>query len=186
MGYTNGAGPEGSPQFNNTPQTVADLNRERDLIVERGNSRKGTASQRTALTVVNGQSFMDSTDSNLYAGIGGSWVPIAGNPVLGVLGHSSGVTPGGSEVLRKDFQGVVQGRWSGTYTSALADGSTIGSLPSGFRPAVTIDVPASMSVGGSAGACMVIIDNAGNIRVYGITSSGNRKVSFPLLHPAAP
>jgi len=64
MGFTNGTGPEGSPTFNNTPQTVTDLTRLRDLIIERGNGFKGTTTQRNALTagqMYEGMSWFDTT-----------------------------------------------------------------------------------------------------------------------------
>ncbi|MFF2274220.1 hypothetical protein ACFVTX_18240 [Agromyces sp. NPDC058136] len=77
MGYVDGAGAEGAPQFNTTPQTVADLNRLRDLVVQRGNRLKGTTAQRNALAgaiLVDGLEFYDQTDKRTYVYAAGGWV----------------------------------------------------------------------------------------------------------------
>lgn len=51
MGYTTTGGPKGLGQFNNTPQTTADLNKLRDLIALMGNFRGSvTESERDSIT----------------------------------------------------------------------------------------------------------------------------------------
>ncbi|KQQ65088.1 hypothetical protein [Microbacterium sp. Leaf320] len=77
MGFTNGAGPEGTPTINNTPQTVADLTRLRDLVIERGNRFKGTTTQRDTFTTagfaVEGHEWFDTTMGCSLIRRGSSW-----------------------------------------------------------------------------------------------------------------
>lgn len=77
MGFTNGTGPEGTPTINNTPQTVADLTRLRDLVIERGNRFKGTTTQRNTFTTagfaVEGHEWFDTTLSTPLIRRGGAW-----------------------------------------------------------------------------------------------------------------
>jgi hypothetical protein len=78
MGYVDEAGPEGAPEFNNSPQTVADLTRLRNLAIERGNLFKGTTSQRAAWAsdgfAAEGHVWVDTTLDSLYLYAGGGWV----------------------------------------------------------------------------------------------------------------
>lgn len=76
MGYNDGAGPEGTPAFTNTPQTTADFNRLRDLVVQRGNVRKGDNSTRTNLAspeAVDGLIWNDTTTGLTYKRVNGAW-----------------------------------------------------------------------------------------------------------------
>lgn len=189
MGSTPGAGPEGTPQFNNTPTTTADFNALRDLVVKRGNVRKGTTTERNAVTgdeLADGLMFWDKTLKTLFVVDGGLWKPIAGIPAKGSLSYLPGVTPQADiAICERDGTGRVKIAWGGVYTSALADGSTIGQVPAGFRPPSTKDSPGGMAVGGAAGGCFVQILTGGEIVVYGITGTGNRKVSFEAYYPVA-
>lgn len=77
MGFTNGTGPEGTPTITNTPQTVADLTRLRDLVVERGNRFKGTTAERDTFTLagfaVEGHEWFDTTLGTLLTRRSGAW-----------------------------------------------------------------------------------------------------------------
>lgn len=78
MGFTEGSGPEGLPAFTNTPQTTADLNKLRDLVVLRGNSRKGTFADMNALVapeVFDGLTFY-ATDVGRTFLYQGGWIPL--------------------------------------------------------------------------------------------------------------
>lgn len=49
MGYNSSGGPKGLGVFNNTPQTVADLNQLRDMIARVGNFREGNQADQDAV-----------------------------------------------------------------------------------------------------------------------------------------
>lgn len=80
MGYTEEIGPEGAPEFNSTPQTVADLERLRDLVVERGNVFKDTTAVRTSFTsdgfAQEGHLWYDTTLNAYLRYDGATWVQI--------------------------------------------------------------------------------------------------------------
>ncbi|MEV4735569.1 MULTISPECIES: hypothetical protein [unclassified Microbacterium] len=77
MGYTEGIGPEGTPDFNVTPQTRNDLQRLRNLVIQRGNRFKGTTNERNAFTdagfAVEGQEWFDTTMGCLLIRRGTAW-----------------------------------------------------------------------------------------------------------------
>lgn len=77
MGFTNGTGPEGTPTFNNSPQTVVDLTKLRDLVIERGNRFKGTTAQRNTFTTAGyaaeGVVWYDTTLGVELIRRGGAW-----------------------------------------------------------------------------------------------------------------
>lgn len=175
--------PHGGPVFTKSPmQTVLDFNTLRAFVETVGNSKTGTTSERTGLTGLDvwpGLLFLDNDLKRLYMydAVGG-WVAIAGQPTVGAAGHA-GLTPDATvEYLTKDHRNMVEMYWTGTYSSGLADGSLIGSLPAGFRPPTTQGFPAAMAVGGTASGCYVQLQAGGNIIPYGIGGTGNRQVSF--------
>jgi hypothetical protein len=182
MGYTNGTGPDGTPSFNNTPQLTSDLNRLRDLTLERGNARVGTTADQASLPPARGL-FLNLNDGFLYGGFLGDWYPIAGLSSQGALGHSPGVTGNVPlEFLRKDHLGMVEFYWSGTYVNNLANGSLIGNVPAGFRPPATVDLPAA-GTQGAGGPCIVTVQANGNITVYVEAEIVVRKISFYAKYP---
>lgn len=77
MGFTNGTGPQGSPTFNNTPQTVADLTRLRDLVLQRGTRLIGTTTERNTFSnagyAVEGMRWYDTTMKAELIRIGADW-----------------------------------------------------------------------------------------------------------------
>ncbi|NQX36244.1 hypothetical protein [Herbiconiux sp. VKM Ac-2851] len=188
MGFTN-TSPHGGPVYVKTPtQTVADLNRLRAFVETTGNQKVGTTTQRNDPSTVKWEGLLwwDTTLEILYVYSDGAWTAIAGVPAIGTLNHAGGITSRPAvERLERDYRGQVRGAWVGQYSAALADGSTLGTMPEGFRPPETIEIVAAMSQGGTASACLVTIGANGLIRVYGIGGTGNSKVSIPLDYPAA-
>lgn len=160
MGFIDGAGPEGLPAFTNTPQTTADFNEVRDLIVKRGNSRKGTAAEMNALVApeaFDGLTFY-ATDIGRTFIYQGGWVPLT-TRVLGstiVTGPTIvAASPSWTDVMSltaTSHGGVCEVDWCAVaYNSAsgatrlvsfrvLLDGSAIG-------PTLSFDVTTSAGIG---------------------------------------
>lgn len=84
---------------------------------------------------------------------------------------------------RKDGQGNVRLVIAGNRSSAVSDGTQIATVPAGFRPATTIEVPGAASQGGNASACFVMIYGTGAVLVYG--ASTNKRISFTATYRAA-
>lgn len=139
MGYIDGAGPEGSPQFNNSPQTVADFNRLRDLVVQRGNSFKGSTSLREAWSnngyAAEGHLWYDTTLDLYFSYDGAGWrkagdsgsVPIAtfGTGWTGTSGYTPFIRAQGAMVI---LQGAVTLGANGSFDSILQ-------IPAAYAPA---------------------------------------------------
>jgi hypothetical protein len=77
MGYTAGGGAKGQPLFNDTPQTVADLQAAVAYAAKVGNRREGTTAERNAASgsdLWEGLEWADTTDGRTYKLIDGGWV----------------------------------------------------------------------------------------------------------------
>lgn len=138
MGYIDEAGPEGSPEFNNSPQTTADLNRLRDLAVLRGNSFKGTTTERGEWVAdghaTEGHSWYDATTKTLYMHNGSGWSPVyrkraTYTPTLTGITVGSGGTTVATYAIAGGFLRVDIDI---TFGSGLAITDPNISLPAGF------------------------------------------------------
>lgn len=77
MGFTTGGGTHGSPLYNSSPQTVADLQAAVDYAALVGNHKVGTTSQRDAASgseAWDGLFWSDTTDGKTYKRVSGGWV----------------------------------------------------------------------------------------------------------------
>jgi hypothetical protein len=169
MGYTNGTGSEGTPTFNATPQTVADLTRLRDLIIKRGNSYKGTAALRTSIPageLYTGMSYFETDTLREYTYLGATigWFHSGGKVETAVVTYT-GIYGAGTRAPRLVHnQGVcrLEGEViSSSATFVAATNYTVGSIPSAYAPSAARIFPVYLNV--SLG--FLTIDTAGNITV---------------------
>lgn len=85
MGYTASGGPGGLGVFNNSPSTVADLNKLVELMASVGNVRKGTATERGMLSgaqLFDGLVWSETDTGQLWMRVAGVWTMIASVPIL--------------------------------------------------------------------------------------------------------
>lgn len=180
MGYTAAGGPKGLGQFNNTPQTVADLNKLRDLIAERGNYMGSlTEGERDAIpsaTEYAGLLIFNSTTNQLEMYDGSGW------SVPGDTGWVDITTMGTGWQIPADSSLIPQIRKIGDqvqlrgllFTSAGVTFTNLCTVPAGFAPSKgTWYAYTRVSSGGSFHG-MLQISAAGVIAL----PSGYREGSF--------
>lgn len=124
MGFTEGAGPQESPEFNNSPQTTTDLNRLRDLALERGNRFVLTTAERSALSGDLPYEGMEVFDLDLESTViyrGGAWKRVVSFRSF-TLGRS-GMTDGSLffQVMTEDTAKDTEPAFSYAYVGSGGD-----------------------------------------------------------------
>lgn len=141
MGYTASGGPKGLGVFNNSPQTVADLNQLRDLIATVGNYRGTlTEAQRDAITgaaLYTGLLVYNTTASKLqmYTGAGWSsvWSPATAVGTSVTPAAGTGFTLSNNQLYMRDGWLLGSIDWA-KNSGTLSHGDGILTLPVGARP----------------------------------------------------
>lgn len=152
MGYTASGGPKGRGVFNNSPQTVADLNQLVQLIADFGNyAGAKTEAQRDAITgaaLYTGLMVYNTTAGKLQMYTGSGWTSVW-SPSTTV---GSSVTPvaGPNYTLSNNTLFLRSGFLLGTIDFAktgsnVGHGDTIMTLPVGARPTTDSAVSSIMT-----------------------------------------
>lgn len=171
MGFTPGGSPKGGPLFNNTPQTVADLNGGRAFTELVGNRKIGSSTERGALTGSNvweGLEFWDTTLKAAFIYQSGGWVhqfsltvPWTGLPYgSGWADYLSGFPVG---QYAKDAAGNVHLRGQVRPRSGYGITEAMATLPPNCRPTAEIGPVPIINNGGAAPVVAAL-----NIRTTGI------------------
>jgi len=154
VGYTN-TSTRGGPDFNGTPQTVADLNRLRDYVEEFGNISKGSTLARNAVTGAakyTGRLWFDVDLGILFVCVGTTWVPLIRTTATGRRKQVKRGSDGTASMTA--FTGLVPGA---TWTAAPAGEYLIGAVVSVSGSAAT-DGNVRLQVG-PAGSAVNITDD---------------------------
>jgi hypothetical protein len=183
--------PKGGPLYNNTPQTVADLQAAITFIEKMGNHRADTTTARNAasgIDVFDGLLWDDTTDGFTYRYISPTgWVKIAGPLVTAspTVRSGNGWSVGAGTRLSKDAFGRVLYEAEFTRASATpGPADTIADLPTGFKPvARRSGIGAAFASGNAIG---YDLNTDGSIVVNNFASVGSvTAVRFAVLYTAA-
>lgn len=177
----------GKPVFAQTPtQTVADLQAAADFADTFANVRVGTSAARSALTAGQLRDGLLFTESDtglvyVYDSTTTTWAPVGGFPAVGTITPVAGNNWSGSlqKIGKRVFHEARIAKAAGTFVGQ----ELVGTLPAGFRPAVTETFIGGVGVTGggvwsnnaiyilSSGNVQVNMGGVGSLNVIGYTAS---------------
>ncbi|MDN4616400.1 hypothetical protein P5G50_18285 [Leifsonia sp. F6_8S_P_1B] len=184
MGYSEGTSLKGLDVFNSTPQTVADLNRLRELIELVGNVREGTVAEMNALVAPQkypGLMFFANDDGSgaLYVCLSNlQWMMLSsarqsGQPTMNTpytLGSGAGIS---NRFVKRDGEVRINAQIVKS-AGVIGVGETVMTLPVGFRPYATMVTPAcAITNGGNFGFITYQIQTNGAVTVQWLSSQGS-------------
>lgn len=181
MGFTLNA--FGKPEYNQTPQTVLDLQAAADFAFDFANVRVGTLDQRNALVPAKlkaGMLFIETDTGDTYEYTGSGWVWVLSTGAYQTVSPNSGwnVVSGSSQIRyrrRGNMVEVLPQEYtrSSNITVGAAANVNLAVLPVGFRPPQLAAVGSgTVGVAGNLGASRWYINEGGTLFFQSMVASG--------------
>jgi len=138
--------------------------------------------EANAATVIDGtRGMLLDTGVNINR-VSGAWVQEVTTGTFVWVAYYSTVTA--NKVTRDNRTGLVNITARAFPPAAVTDGSSIATIPAGFRPATDMELPVSATVGGSAvTATLIVTASTGDVKVYGAGS--NKTLSIAATYAGA-
>jgi hypothetical protein len=166
MGWSSSGGPKGLGTFNNTPGTVSDFNKARDLVALMGNYRGAvTETERDAITgdsLYAGLMVNNTTQGTLEMYDGSGWEAVWDADIASDSAAVPLTNTGGTTFINQTYTLTVRGRGGlvtlhGRVSRSAGSGNLVGVVPAGFRPAHdVVDVISSVAPASTLGPTFAV------------------------------